>query len=334
MRLEENPGVKRACDWKGQDGKDREGKGIGLSRRFFETCGLPMLQEQFPELLERIAAGLCGEGSECFGYDDGVSEDHDYDPGFCLWLSREDYENFGFRLYRAYEKLPETFEGRKKLPSEYLGRARKGVFSIPEFFIRLTGFPCPPEDPMEWFSIPEYALAQAVNGAVFWDGSGAFTEVRRGFGAGFPEDVWLKKIAARAALAAQSGQYNYERCLKHGEREAAALALSEFCGHACGLLFLLNRCYQPYYKWQFRMLPELPELQEEAGILSRLLLREYPEGKETSEAVEELCAGVARFLRKQGLSSAEGSFLEPHGLSVMEGISDGRIRNMHLMAGI
>ena len=113
-----------------------------------------------------------------------------------------------------------------------------------------------------------------------------------------------------------------------------ALALSQFIDHACGMLFLLNRCYQPYYKWQFRMLSELPELQEEAGILSRLLLREYPEGKETSEAVEGLCAGVARFLRKQGFSCAEGSFLEPHGLSVMEGISDGRIRNMHLMAGI
>ncbi len=329
MRLEENPGAKRAYEQ-----KDREGKGIGLSRRFFEAHGLPMLRQQFPELLERIAAGICGEGSECFGYDDAVSEDHDYDPGFCLWLSREDYEQFGFRLYRAYQKLPETFEGRKRLPSEYLGRARKGVFAIPDFFVRLTRFPCPPEDPMQWFSIPEYALAQTVNGAVFLDGSGDFTGIRKAFASGFPKDVWLKKIAARAALMAQSGQYNYERCLKHGQREAAALALSQFIDHACGMLFLLNRCYQPYYKWQFWMLSELPLLKEEAGMLSGLLLREYQEGKETFEAVERLCQGVARFLRQEGLSGSESDFLEPHGFSVMEEISDGRIRNMHLMAGV
>ena len=40
MRLEENPGAKRAYEQ-----KDREGKGIGLSRRFFEAHGLPMLRQ-------------------------------------------------------------------------------------------------------------------------------------------------------------------------------------------------------------------------------------------------------------------------------------------------
>ena len=39
-----------------------------------------------------------------------------------------------------------------------------------------------------------------------------------------PEDVRAKKIGSCALKAAQSGQYNYARCIKHGEDGAAMLA--------------------------------------------------------------------------------------------------------------
>ena len=60
--------------------------GLELSRAFFEECGRPMLEESFPSLLPYLAAGLCGSGSECFGYDDALSRDHDFEPGFLLFL--------------------------------------------------------------------------------------------------------------------------------------------------------------------------------------------------------------------------------------------------------
>ena len=64
--------------------------GLELSRAYYETFGRPMLEERFPELLPKIAVGLCGSGSECWGYDDAVSRDHDFEPGFCIFLSEED----------------------------------------------------------------------------------------------------------------------------------------------------------------------------------------------------------------------------------------------------
>ena len=53
-------------------------KGLELSREYYEKFGKPMLTENFPELLDKIAVGLCGSGSECFGFDDELSRDHDF----------------------------------------------------------------------------------------------------------------------------------------------------------------------------------------------------------------------------------------------------------------
>lgn len=62
--------------------------GMELAREFYEQAGRPMLQQKYPEYVGRIAAGLVGEGSECLGFDDAFSVDHDFGPGFCLWLTR------------------------------------------------------------------------------------------------------------------------------------------------------------------------------------------------------------------------------------------------------
>ena len=40
------------------------------SRRFYHNKVAPMITEKFPQYESRIAVGLSGEGSDCFGYDD------------------------------------------------------------------------------------------------------------------------------------------------------------------------------------------------------------------------------------------------------------------------
>ena len=80
-------------------------KGLELSRKYYEAYGKEMLA-QFPQLEGQYAAGLVGRGSECFGFDDEISRDHDYGPSFCIWLQKEVYEQYGEKLTEAYEKLP------------------------------------------------------------------------------------------------------------------------------------------------------------------------------------------------------------------------------------
>ena len=64
-------------------------KGLELNRAFFEEIR-PALQRDFPELYAELAAGLVGNGSECFGYDDAISRDHDWGVALQLWLPEEE----------------------------------------------------------------------------------------------------------------------------------------------------------------------------------------------------------------------------------------------------
>ena len=59
-------------------------KGLELSRAYWEKCALPLFRRELPAFLERAAVGLVGEGSECFGFDDEISQDHDWGPGFSM----------------------------------------------------------------------------------------------------------------------------------------------------------------------------------------------------------------------------------------------------------
>ena len=47
---------------------------------------------------------------------------------------------------------------------------------------------------MEWMRLPESYLAVAVNGEVFRDDEGRFSEIRQYLLNGYPEDVRIKKM--------------------------------------------------------------------------------------------------------------------------------------------
>jgi len=305
--------------------------GLELSRAFYEEYGRPMLKEKFPEYEGRIAAGLVGHGSECFGFDDEISRDHDFEPGFCLWITDEDERLFGFRLFRAYAGLPAEFHGYRLEKRSVMGGGTKGVHTIPAFYSAYTGKDGAPESLMDWLYTPSFYLAEATNGEVFSDPLGRFTEIREKILHGMPSDVRRKKIASKAIAMAQTGQYNFSRCLAHGESGSAGLALSRFVEHCAEMIFLLNRAHAPYYKWLFRAMRKLPVLGDRALLLERLLTDREVSPAQKSEWIESLCADVAAVLVHEGLSPALGDYLEPYAYAVNDTIESSEIRNLHIM---
>ena len=311
--------------------------GLEISRAYFDEFGLPMLQGQFPEVLPHVAVGLCGSGSECFGFDDEVSRDHDFEPGFTIFLPGEDVvdRKAEFALERAYSALPKEFMGLKRSTMAPVGGMRHGVVRLSAFLLDKTGSPDGVLTVGQWLATPSHALAEAVNGALFHDGSGEATRVRASLSR-YPEDIRKKKLAGHLLLAAQAGQYNYMRCLKHGETGAAQLAAIEFARHAMSATFLLNDVYEPYYKWSFRAMRALPRLALEAELLEYLITTDNDGqmAQDKYDVIEGIAADLIDELIEQRLSKATCGDLEKHAYSVNDGIADGFIRNMHILAGV
>ncbi len=309
--------------------------GLDLCKKYFETYGEPMLSEQFGAYKNRIAAGLVGEGSECLGYDDEFSRDHDFGPAFCLFLTKEDYAAFGFALERAYAKLPREFEGVKR-PLLSSGAGRHGVFAIGDFYARFLGSPTAPRDTEQWLSLPPAALLSASNGAVFTDPLGEFSAVREVLRRGYPEDVRRKKLAGALLLASQAGEYNFPRALARGDLPAAQLAVTEFVKHAVSACFLLFNRYEPFYKWAFRALLDLPlDAALPKALSALLLLGSAPEDlARKQELVAEIAKLLSAALREQSLSAKAAAFLDAHAIAVNDSVRDPHIRNLHILAGV
>ena len=309
-------------------------KGLELAERYYRTFGEPMIREQFPEWEGCIAAGLTGSGSECYGYDDETSRDHDFEPGFCLFLPGEEVldRRTAFQLERAYAKLPAEFEGAARQRMGPAGGHRHGVFRREEYFREKLG--CLPETMTvnDWLRLPDWALAEAVNGKMFRDDAGEMTRDREIL-RNMPEDIRRKRLAGHLLMMGQSGQYNYRRCLRHGETGAAQLAAGEFVQHTLHTAFLLERKTLPYYKWSFRALRELPAGEDLARSLEWLLTTEN--GPEMAEdkyfCMEGIASEVIDKLQEQEITQATCGDLEKHAVSVNDSIADSGIRNMNIL---
>ena len=308
--------------------------GLELSREFFRTAGEPMLRELFPEERHLIAAGLAGQGSECFGFDDELSRDHDFGVDFCLWIPDELADTLGPRLQDAYFRLPRP-DGAQVDSYVTPERARRiGVHTIGGFFRQHIGRSDAPTDPMDWIRIPERYLAEAVNGEVFSDPLGELTAIRRALLDFYPEDVAKKKLAADCAVMAQAGQYNYPRALQRRDFGSAYLACGEFVRAALAALYLLNGRYMPFYKWAFRGTQSFLLGTDCAQSIRTLALTpDLTAGKEKTDRIEEICAFVAGELVRRGWSDEGDSFMQYHAQRLMERIDHPGLRQMYIMAG-
>ena len=312
-------------------------KGLELSEKYYETYGKPMLETRFADIIDQTAVGLVGQGSECLGFDDEISMDHDFGPSFCIWLPREVYAQYGEQMQEAYEALPQEFMGFAGRVTEEQGQGRVGVLCLEDFYAGILGSDKVPETNQEWLDIAEYNLATATNGKVFEDRLGKFSAVRDKLLQYYPREVWLRRLVQSMAKTAQSGQYNYARAMKRGERIAAELALSEFIRESMKVVYLLNRKYAPHDKWMHRGMKELSVGSEIGDMLKLLYTIPDPEAAWEGVAaddyvyhlntndgrvfiIEAVCNIIVQELNEMGLSDQQDNFLQNHLQAVLDKI--------------
>lgn len=312
-------------------------KGLELARKYYEKYGKEMLEKEFSDVLPYLAVGLAGSGSECYGFDDETSKDHDFEPAFCIFLPGEDIidRRTAFLLERAYAKLPKEFLGYERNTLNPVGGNRHGVIRMDEFFASKTGSASGELSVQQWLSLPEYSLLEATNGEVFEDNFGQFTAIREKLSY-LPQNIRLKKLAGHLLLMGQSGQYNYSRCVSRGESAAAQMAVFEFTQSALHAIYLLNNAYMPYYKWSFRGLKNLSKLNLLADDLEYLISSGNSENEYRLKIkkIESICASVANELRAQGITGLENDEMEQQAYAANESITDNNIRNLHILYGV
>lgn len=308
-------------------------KGLKLARLYYKEYGEEMLKTKFPELLPQIAVGLVGSGSECFGFDDELSHDHDFEPAFCIFLPESVDRTTLFALEHAYSKLPREFKGFTKNRLAAVGGNRHGVIILEKFLEARIGNKTGNLSPMDWFFLPEQSVAEVINGELFFDGSGKFSLIRESLKY-MPEDVRLKKLAGNLLLMNQAGQYNYNRLISRSDTAAAQLAVIEFVKSALNVIFLLNRTYIPYYKWVFRSLKELSILSHLATDLEALISTDNSNSAQKAQLIEKVCGEIIAHLENNNLTAFEGDSLEAHAYSVNNKITDHNIRNLHILYAV
>lgn len=335
------------------DGKRTE-KTVWISnlercREFYETYGKEMLQAKFPALEDKIAVGLVGEGSDCFGFDDGISTDHDYGLGFCMWLTEETYARIGNSLQEAYEQLIRDHMDRTSW--EVFLQERRGVFTINDFYQQILGVSYDFEKEADeasqslsgfsWESIGEYQLAAAVNGEVFYDGPGVFSSIRKKLIDYYPEKLWRGKLAQGLHDFSQYAQSNYARMMARKDGITATICVGKAMEAAMDLVYLLRHEYAPYYKWKKKglekmaqrrdvfplaqevlpLLEELAQLPEQSGAWKTVSYNamKVNTGDAKVAAFEKIAAHILQEMKRQGLVSGEDTFLEGHICQVLGG---------------
>lgn len=292
MRLKENA---EAC--KAAEGKSTV-KGMELARKFYEQCGKPMIAEKFPAYEDRIATGLAGKGSDCFGYDDAQSADHDWGPEFCMWVTEDTYAEIGKELEAAYAKLPDVFMGYRRM-EKTAAKRRRGVFTISGFFRQLID--APSYENVDWQETPDYALASVVNGEIFRDDEGIFTAERNKFINGFPEGIRYLKMADSAAKFSQTGQYNYKRMLHRNDEVTAKIMMADCAREAMKLQHYIENRYPPHDKWLYHSICSSENGRILAGLLEKL-----------PESVEKIGTFLAEELYAESFISDSDNYLDAH----------------------
>ncbi|HMQ52574.1 MAG TPA: DUF4037 domain-containing protein [Anaerolineae bacterium] len=235
---------------------------IEVSREFFEQIVKPILAEHFPEVLAQTAFGIFGYGSEALRLDDEYSRDHHWGLRIDALLPDELFQRHRQELIeRVGTNLPATFHGHS-LREGHVAGAGLAPDSLPAFLRRTIGLDHPPQTYEEWLRIPEEDIIHLVNGEIWHDPSGKFSEIRAVFAGYYPEPVRLRRIAHWCRYFSGMGTYALKRALLRQNEYYANVTFTRALRLGVQLAFLLDKQYFPYDKWTMAYFARLPRLAE------------------------------------------------------------------------
>ncbi len=257
-------------------------KGLELSKAFFENAGRPIIEKISPSIMNSIAAGLIGEGSDVYGFDDELSTDHNWGPRFQIFLFEQNpilKESIETALASSLQSKFDGYEIRQWPPEK--GFKSFEVWFWPDFTEKLLGLRQRPVDPMSYARVTEAQFFSLLSGSVFWDPNGDLKRARTQWDH-MPQEVWYWRL-----YWAWMNLYRRDDILRafiHGEFEMSRILLCRYAEWTIRLGYLASRQYSPYRKWLLRMFKTLSGMERIHDSISNAInTQDVPTGFERLE---------------------------------------------------
>ncbi len=230
-------------------------RGIELSKRLFEDIVYPVLEARFRHWLPSISAAIVGDGSEVLGFDDEISQDHNYCPRVVVFIEDEEFGNVGQGIRQEIvTSAPREYYGFELLYNKY----RKFVDVVPltKFFLDYLNTDHLPKSNIDWLKLEEQRLLELTAGEVFYDPQNKLEFTRRSIWF-FPNQV--RYFLLYKAFARLSEVAAIERSIRREDYISTEFYRAFFLYFAVKALHLYKRRYCPYRKWMGRNLLLLGE---------------------------------------------------------------------------
>jgi Domain of unknown function (DUF4037) len=285
---------------------------IELSRRFYDEIVAPWLARAFPGLPH--AAALIGYGSELLGFDDAISQDHNWGPRVWLFLTEADFAAHADAIVAGFaDAAPERFLdvpvgwfSRPHLSGDgphWRSDARHGLeVRTLEGTVR-DGLGVELGDPLNhraWLGLADQWLLELTAGAVFHDDDGRLTALRERL-AWPPRDVWLYKLACQWRRIAEEQAF-VGRTGMVGDALGSRVIAARLVRDAMRMAFLIERRYAPYPKWFGSGFARLPSAVELGPMLARVLAADEWQAREAALALAY--AALGRLQQARGVPGA------------------------------
>ena len=220
-------------------------KGSELSHGLFFHHVLPIIRERFPDYLSSISAAHVREGSDVLGFDDVVSQDHNFGPRIALFLPDELHRHLAAgMMHQIRSALPDSYDGFPLLWNSWAPAVR--ILPLLQFHREELDLPKLPSKNLDWLRCDEQKLLELTAGPIFHDPAGQLTSLRRQL-VFYPPGIRL--FLLRLCFFRMSETAGVERSIRRQDRIAITLYVAYFIYFAIRTLHLITRYYCPYSKW-------------------------------------------------------------------------------------
>lgn len=216
-------------------------KGLELSESFFNENKALLLKKIPSNAIEYITIGLFGFGSECYGVDDEISEDHDFDQSFIILVEDSVPLTDFLKIKQAYDCLPKLYK-RFCL----LNQTKHGVHYMKEY-LNYLGV-------NDIKNISDESKALLLNGKLFYQGfASTFAnlryDIRKNSNYDFLIDLSFKALEINKYIP-----YNLKRSLDRGDLYTFKSLKNNLVNHLIEFYYIYHKMYLPHDKLRLKLM--------------------------------------------------------------------------------